>query len=73
MFVERQGGGGVGDRGVDLPSVADDAGVGEQGFAILFRGRGDALKVPAPEGVVVAVATGEDGAPGKARPGPSRG
>ena len=64
--MERQSGGGVGDGGVDFASVADDAGVGQQGFAVLFRGGGDALEVPVPEGVAVAVAAGEDRAPGEA-------
>ena len=66
LGVERQGGGGVGDRGVDFASVADDAGVGQQGFAVGVGGCGDSLEVPVPEGVAVAVAAGEDRAPGEA-------
>lgn len=66
FFDDRQGGAGVLDGGIDLGAIADDAGVEEETFNVVFVKSGHAGDVEVVEEQAVALATVEDGAPGEA-------
>src|SRR6185437_1936384 len=53
------------DGGVDLEAVADDAGIGEEPFAVTLVEGGDLVDVEAGEGLGESLALPEDGEPGE--------
>jgi len=57
---------GVGDGGVDLGPVADDAGVGQEALAVVVGIGGDADGIEPVEGGPEILPLMEDGAPGEA-------
>ncbi len=63
FFPELEVGLGVGDSGLDFEPVADDAGVGEELFDLLWGVTGNAFGVEVVERLPVAIAFLEDGEP----------
>jgi len=66
LVAEIAGAAGVVDGGLDLPAVADDAGVGEEARHVARPEARDLLEVEPREGAAERVALPEDGEPGEA-------